>query len=219
MRLDYQTYVFDNDGVLLDSNDSKDQAFIEVASPYGQEAAQKLLEYHQSYGGVSRFEKLEYLFRDLLKMEEYRQELDQALSQFGQIAYQRLLACDETLGMKTFLQQLPPTAKRYVVSGGLQSEIRTVFQKRGLDQYFDGIYGSPADKYVHMQRLQENGKLPAPVVFVGDSRTDYEVARAFGCHFVFLKRYTGFTHWQDYFADKDDLVFLDTFADWDRSGG
>jgi beta-phosphoglucomutase-like phosphatase (HAD superfamily) len=46
----YKTWIFDCDGVLLDSNRIKTQAIFEAAKPHGEEAAMKLVEYHKEKG-------------------------------------------------------------------------------------------------------------------------------------------------------------------------
>ena len=58
--------VFDCDGVLLDSVPAKTQAFARLARPYGQEAEKRFVQFHQSHGGVSRYEKFAWFFREIL---------------------------------------------------------------------------------------------------------------------------------------------------------
>ena len=63
----YQTLVFDCDGVILNSNKIKTQAFYKVAKVYGYEPAQKLKDYHVQNGGISRYQKFEYLLTNILQ--------------------------------------------------------------------------------------------------------------------------------------------------------
>ncbi len=55
----YRTFIFDCDGVLIDSNRVKSNAFFAAGLLYGEEAAHRLVEYHRSSGGVSRYKKFE----------------------------------------------------------------------------------------------------------------------------------------------------------------
>ena len=57
---DYKTIVFDCDGVVLDSNKIKTQAFFNSAISYGEIKAQELVNYHIERGGVSRYKKFEW---------------------------------------------------------------------------------------------------------------------------------------------------------------
>ena len=63
----YQTLIFDCDGVILNSNQIKTEAFYNVAKIYGHPAAQALKEYHILNGGISRYQKFEYLLTKILK--------------------------------------------------------------------------------------------------------------------------------------------------------
>ena len=62
----YSTIIFDCDGVILNSNDIKTNAFYEIAKVYGHLPALELKNYHKINGGVSRYEKFNYLFTNIL---------------------------------------------------------------------------------------------------------------------------------------------------------
>mgnify|MGYP002280379498 CR=1 FL=1 len=49
----YNTLVFDCDGVILNSNSIKTEAFYQTALPHGEDAAQVLRDYHLCNGGIS----------------------------------------------------------------------------------------------------------------------------------------------------------------------
>ena len=51
---DYSTIIFDCDGVVLDSNKVKTQAFFDIAEPWGNKAQNLLTKYHVNNGGISR---------------------------------------------------------------------------------------------------------------------------------------------------------------------
>ena len=53
--------IFDFDGVIADSVDVKTQAFIKIYSKYGKSVVKKVVDHHESNGGISRFEKF-YLY-------------------------------------------------------------------------------------------------------------------------------------------------------------
>jgi len=61
----YRTYVFDCDGVVLDSNNLKTLSFREAALPYGEDVADALVEYHVRHRGVTRFEKFRTCSKNL----------------------------------------------------------------------------------------------------------------------------------------------------------
>lgn len=202
--LDYDTWYFDCDGVLLDSNKLKTDAFYEVALPYGEEAAKKLVEYHKATGGVSRYEKMAYLQTEILGQEEDPEITAKLSSEYGSVCHDKLLACDEAPGLRDFLDYLKGSGRTaYVVSGGSQEQLRDVFAARGLNKYFDGIYGSPTTKDDILRKLAGSG------VFIGDSKYDYVASNAAGHDFIFMNRLSEFKGWARFFAGKEYDVFTD----------
>ncbi len=211
----YKTWFFDCDGVLLDSNQLKSESFYEVALPYGKENAQILVECNKRLGGVTRFEKFRYFFETILEKKSFEKELEKALHNFSTLVCEKLINCPETSGVRDFLSSLQTNTRKYVVSGGVQSEIQYIFKQRGLDISFDGIYGSPDSKEVIMGNRVRLSDMEYPAVFIGDSRYDYEIAMQFNLDFFFMTKYTEFQDWKSYFVDKrvkiiesfDDLYF------------
>lgn len=198
----YRCWVFDCDGVLLDSNAIKTQAFHDVGMQYGQAVADALATYHVTHGGISRFIKFQYLFSDILKRAPETGELEHALEQFATAAKDRLLQCPMAPRIHEVLQAVSATGPAYVVSGGMQDELRDIFAQRGLDQYFTAIFGSPDTKDAILQRERSSGTMPDPALFVGDARYDFEVADRFGLDFAFASKWSEFADWQAYFQNR-----------------
>lgn len=48
----YRSMIFDCDGVVLNSNKVKTDAFYQASWPYGEAAAQAMVDYHVANGGV-----------------------------------------------------------------------------------------------------------------------------------------------------------------------
>jgi len=186
----YKTFVFDCDGVILNSNKIKTQAFYNVASVYGHEAAQTLKDYHIQNGGISRYTKFEYLIVDILKKPLEQTELQQLLDNFSYKVKQALMSCKVAKGLEN-LRQKTKQANWLIVSGGDQVELREVFKERGLDKYFDGgIFGSPDTKDTILERELDNGNITKSALFLGDSKYDYQAAKLAGLDFVFLTDWT-----------------------------
>ncbi len=198
----YNTWIFDCDGVILDSNSIKTESFYEVARTYGKIHAEALVSYHTQYGGISRFEKFKYFFEHILGRKEYQKEFENAIKQFSSIVLKKLLRCPKTLGLISFLEDISNAERKIVVSGGMQEELHCVFNERNLSKYFDNIYGSPDSKLEILQREANQGILFLPAIFIGDSRYDYECARNLDIDFIFMHYYSEFVNWQNYFHDK-----------------
>ena len=192
----FATIIFDCDGVLLNSNHIKTQAFYNVSRIYGHAAAQALTDYHVKNGGVSRYEKFEYFLTKILEKEIQKTELDNLLLNFAQEVKKSLLTCEIAEGLEE-LRKKSKNAKWLIVSGGDQAELREVFSLRGLDYYFDGgIFGSPDSKDKILVREIENENIKVPCLFIGDSKYDYQSAKDAGLDFLFISQWSEVKEWR-----------------------
>ena len=206
----YSTIIFDCDGVILNSNDIKTNAFYEIAKVYGHLPALELINYHKINGGVSRYEKFKYLFTNILCRPFESEEIGKLLLNFSNEVKKALLTCEVASNIKE-LREKTKSAKWMIVSGGDQMELRQVFLKRGLDAYFDcGIFGSPDDKYEILKREKRKGNITGKSLFLGDSEYDYQVATAEQIDFIFLSKWTEVKHWKEKFTHNayNDLADL-----------
>jgi phosphoglycolate phosphatase-like HAD superfamily hydrolase len=194
----YQTLVFDCDGVILNSNKIKTQAFYEATKHFGIEAAQSLVNYHLQNGGISRYAKFEYFFTEILNRKIEPNLLDDLLIRFAQAVKKGLMSCEVTEGLVQ-LREKTKYAKWLIVSGGDQNELQEVFLTRGLSQYFDGgIFGSPDAKESILMREVSNTNITMPSLFFGDSKYDYQVAKHAGLDFLFLSKWTEVKDWTEW---------------------
>ncbi len=191
----YQTLIFDCDGVILNSNKVKTQAFYNSALSYGEQAAQSLVDYHVQNGGISRYKKFELFLNELVPQEAEKPSLDELLTIYAQEVRQGLLTCQIAEGLKELRQQ-STNSKWLIVSGGDQNELREIFSQRGLTQLFDGgIFGSPDTKDQILSKELANFNIQKPAVFFGDSKYDYQAAKAVGIDFIFLSGWSEFKDW------------------------
>lgn len=202
----YKTWVFDCDGVILNSNFIKTEAFYEVVLPYGKQAALDFIDYHTKNGGMSRFEKFKFLFENILNKKNFETEYKEVLLNFSLLIKEKLINCEETKGLRDIVKSIPSDARKIVVSGGMEEELKEVLEKRGIAEYFNGIYGSPEKKADILCKEREHGYLVYPAVFIGDSKLDYLCARHMDLDFVFLTQYTDMPNWCEYFEDKKEVM-------------
>ena len=61
--------LFDFDGVILDSMPIRDYGFRKIFEKYPDELVENFIKYHRKNGGLSRFHKIEYFYKTLLKKD------------------------------------------------------------------------------------------------------------------------------------------------------
>lgn len=196
----YKTVVFDCDGVVLDSNKVKTEAFYNSAISYGESAAEQLKNYHTANGGISRYKKFEHFFENIVPSDINGLDINALLDLYANHVKQGLLSCDAAEGLNE-LREKTRSAKWLIVSGGDQSELRSVFASRGIDHLFDGgIFGSPDNKEQILSREIEIKNIVLPALFVGDSRYDHVASSKSGLDFIFLNGWTEFVEHKEYCA-------------------
>ena len=83
----YYSYIFDCDGVILDSNKLKTEAFREILIDERYEDIELFIEYHQLNQGINRYEKLKYFFEQIKKTKNYETEYNLLLKKFSSICF------------------------------------------------------------------------------------------------------------------------------------
>jgi phosphoglycolate phosphatase-like HAD superfamily hydrolase len=202
----YSSIVFDCDGVLLNSNKLKSEAFYKAALPYGEEAASALVSYHVKNGGVSRYIKFELFLRDLILKGALGPSIDELLNVYAIEVRQGLLSCEVAKGLSE-LRKKTISSDWFIVSGGDQEELREVFKLRGLATLFNGgIYGSPSTKDEILASLINSDKISRSGVFLGDSKYDFLAATSANLDFIFVSDWSEFSGRDHYFSEKDISV-------------
>ncbi|ELJ8486933.1 HAD family hydrolase [Vibrio cholerae] len=185
----YQTLVFDCDGVVLNSNKVKTDAFFKAALPYGEAAAHKLVDYHVSRGGISRYKKFEWFVQQVV-VGKSGPDLSQLLEAYANEVRHGLLTCEIASGLAE-LRANTQHCNWLIVSGGDQQELREVFAERGIAELFDGgIFGSPDSKESILDRELATENIKQPALFLGDSKYDYQAAQTAGLDFIFLSQWS-----------------------------
>jgi len=208
----YNCIIFDCDGVILNSNPIKKQAFYKAVISYGQDAADQLVAYNIKYGGKSRYEKFEYFIYNIIGRKPKPGEIRNLLQTFAKEVKKNLMQCEVATGLIA-LREATSKSRWLIVSGSDQAELREVFHKLSIDEYFDaGIFGSPDNKDEILNRELNNGNVRKPAVFLGDSYYDYEAANRAGLNFIFIAGWSEFEKGRIYFNSRDVLV-VDSIAD------
>jgi phosphoglycolate phosphatase-like HAD superfamily hydrolase len=176
--------IFDFDGVILESGNIKTEAFLELFSAYPQHR-EAILNYHLANLGLSRFDKFDWIYRELLGQPLGEIECAKLGDSFSAIVLDKVLNCSFVPGALETLQALRGQLPMFVASGTPQAELDLIVERRGLAQYFDRVWGSPSKKAQIIEQVLGEYHLPREqVLFIGDGSSDYEAASKAGILFV-----------------------------------
>ncbi len=180
-----QAFFFDFDGVLVDSNSTKTDAFRTLFADYDQETVAQILAYHNRHGGISRVEKIQYAHRQIIKQPLTDTELARWATTYSDLVVNTVVGVPWIDGAKKFLDNIQGSLPIFVVSGTPEDELIYIINRRNMSGYFQEILGSPIKKPEHIRNLLVSYKLvPEHCIFIGDALTDYNAARETGLHFV-----------------------------------
>jgi len=183
--------IFDCDGVILNSNEIKTNAFVQALNDEPADLVETFIEYHKQNGGVSRYEKFRYFYEVLKKSKCVEIEIKRALDTYSQIVTEAMLECAYIPGVIKFISILKDYGlKIYVVSGSDQEELIKIFRLRGILKQFEIVLGSPVDKMDNVSKVKKIVGNKFKGIFFGDSKLDYLAAKKYSMDFIFLKGYS-----------------------------
>jgi len=205
----YKSIVFDCDGVILDSNVVKTEAYFRTAKNLGatDQQAQALVDYHVKLGGISRYHKFDWYLREVLTQAATEKAIQVFLDEFSRELEEGLMHCTIAENLQE-LRDATNNANWMILSGGDQQEIRDLFAKRDLAKHFDGgLFGSPDNKDTVLAREKANGNIQLPALFIGDSKYDHEASTNAGLDFIFVSDWTEVADWKK-FCENNDIKVL-----------
>lgn len=176
--------IFDFDGVLVESVDIKADAFAYIFRQYPAHK-DEIVKLHLANGGVNRFDKIRWIYRDILKKPLAEEKLKELGEEFSNYVYKKVISSSFVPGAKEFLEKYLNKMMLFIISGTPQEEIMSIVREKGLSKYFLEVLGAPEDKGSHATKILEKYRLaPDEVVFLGDAYSDYEGANKSGIRFV-----------------------------------
>ena len=177
--------IFDFDGVIAESVNVKTEAFAEIYKPYGDDVVRKVVEHHLANGGVSRFEKFRIYHKEFLKRNISDREIQILAQQFSDLVLNKVVEAPYVKGSYEFISNNYSNYDFYVSSGTPENEIREISERRNIEHFFKGIFGSPSLKGKHVRKIiRENNYLTNEVIFIGDAPSDSKAAKENNIHFI-----------------------------------
>ena len=209
----YQTIIFDCDGVILNSNFQKIEAYRNTAIIYGSSKtqAEELVAHHVELTGISRHIKFKHFLKEIMHEEVTDFSMKTLVDNLNKEVINLLKDC-EVAGEIEKLKSQTIKSTWMVASGGDQEELRFLFQEKNIASYFEGgIYGSPSSKHKIIEsKLKNKNFLPA--LFLGDSLYDIQTAKKYNLDFIFIYGWTDLKNWKKICED-EGLTYIEKIGD------
>jgi len=181
----YKYILWDFDGVIIDSNPARILGFKTVLKDFPNEQVEKLLEFHNQNGGLSRYVKFRYLYEVILGQKAEEEQIQYLANEFS--AIMKEILTNPNLLIKdsvSFIQNNYVDTPMHIVSGSDQNELRFLCEKLGVSSYFKSISGSPTPKIQLVKNLIESEIIdPKFTCLIGDAINDYDAANENYIHF------------------------------------
>ena len=191
----YKCAIFDCDGVILQSNKIKTNAFIRSLEGEPNDLIDQFITYHKNNGGISRYVKFEYYYRYIKHDRNYKIMAEKAVYHYSKIVVNKLITAKYVPGVIDIIDYFNSNnIPCFVISGGDQNELNEVFLRRKINNNFVEILGSPDTKIQHASTMIKQSKINLPGVLFGDASLDMEIANFLGLDFVFIH---GYSEWSN----------------------
>jgi len=176
---------FDFDGVIVDSNKIKTQAFLHIYKKSNKIILNKIKKHHQDNGGMSRFKKFKIYHESFLKINLTKKESNKLSKKFTTFVFEKIIKKKLITGFKKFINNNKNRHNLYIVSATPQKEIRKICNEKIIFKEFKGIYGSPSEKNDIINKIiLKNKYKKKQSLYIGDSVNDYDAAKKAKIHFV-----------------------------------
>lgn len=173
----YDIYIFDCDGVILDSNSLKIQAMEDSLNllSFTPEQVSRCVDYFAKNFGKSRFHHVAYFLENFIsiKGDDHTKVEREILDNYSKKCRNLYMQAELTPGFLDFVASLDGC--KYIASGSEENELKEVFNKRGLDKLFNGIYGSPLRKDELILNILSKAGTTNAIMF-GDAISDLNAA-------------------------------------------
>lgn len=211
-----RVFIFDVNGVLIDSNRANAEAMAEAftTDPHSRE---RIAEAYLGLTGIDRGAKIRFIQEKVVGKPFGAGEFELRWERFRDLGSRSMAAAPLIPGCREVLAELGRRKKvRVALSNTPEAELRHILAARALTQLLDVIRGggdwAKAESLARF--LGESGLKPSDCVFMGDGRGDLHAAKSCGVPFFGIDAGT------DEFRDENGpplLARFDNLAEWGGS--
>jgi len=177
--------VLDFDGVILESNAIKTEAFRDVFARFP-EHIETMMAFHRANVSASRFVKFDHLLRECLGRPGDTGLRDELAATFSRRTLERLATCPLVPGAAEFLKEFSATAPLYLASVTPAEDLEATLARRDLRHWFCDVYACPPwTKPDAVRDVLQRERCPqSAAALIGDSPGDRQAAEEVGVEFI-----------------------------------
>ena len=206
----YQAIILDFDGVVVDSNNSKAEAFSKLFEIFGKDVQNKIKKYHLSNLGVARNIKIKYINEKILQIKKKDLDFNNQIKKFSKIVISKVVNSKFITGFKSFANHTNHKKIYLFLSSATPlNELKIILKKKDINIFFTEVFGSPLKKNYHIKNIINKYKLDKKkVLFVGDSANDLYAAKLCSVDFILMKN-----EYNRDISDIKDILSVNNFTD------
>lgn len=174
----------DFDGVVVESNAVKTEAFEGVFSRFP-EYADAMMSFHHEHVSLSRFAKFRHLLQ-LMGRSGGAALMTEIAENFSKRVVEGIVRVPLVPGAEDFLSEVTQRLPVYLASVTPAEELALILAQRGLSHWFRDVYGCPpwTKPDAILDVLAREGAQPEDALLIGDSAGDQRAARGTGVGFL-----------------------------------
>jgi len=186
--------VFDFDGVLVDTNEVKRDAFYRIFQGFGEAGRRWVSDTLELDVDSDRFRIIQLVIDQAVSEGAIDRAVDRDSLvrkygvEYNDICEEYATNCPEIAGAEAGIATLSLKYPLYINSATPEEPLRRIVANRGWSEWFKAILGRPGTKLEHLIEVMEREAIaPEQLAFVGDGKRDMEAARTVGCQFVGIR--------------------------------
>ena len=185
MKIRQPVIVFDFDGVVVDSNQIKYDAWFNLF-PDSESVSDQLIEQALREVKETRFDILDFIFSRLGQASSQREQNVQVFAQkYNTLVQAEIQSRGLMPGARETLERLRRSHQLFINSATPEQALAETLQALDLRQLFVGAYGKPASKSDNLKKIAaRTGVNAEQILFVGDSSSDWQAAQYERCRFI-----------------------------------
>ena len=150
----FNVIFWDFDGVIIDSNEIRTQGFIHIFKSFNKKDVLKLVDFHKKNGGLSRYFKINFFFKNILEINVSEVEILIYANNYKKYVLSNLMDTNFLIADSlNYIKQNYKKKDMHIVSASDENELNELCDFYDISKYFISLKGSPVSKTDNISSL------------------------------------------------------------------